>query len=179
MKTIKIIDKKFCESITASELQERVKQLADEINRDYEGCEVDFIIILNGAFIFAGDLLRHINLNCRTMFVRLSSYEGMWTTGVVKQIIGLDERLVNRHLIIIEDIVDSGNTIDNIIAELSDQNCTEVRIATLLFKPDSYKRQHEIHYIGFKIPNDFIVGYGLDYNGYGRNLESIYTIIND
>jgi hypoxanthine phosphoribosyltransferase len=179
MKTIKILDKNFRESITAREIQIRIEQLAKQINQDFSGKEVDFLVVLNGAFMFAAELLKKIHLNCRVLFLRLSSYEGTASSGNVKQIIGLNESIANKNVVILEDIIDSGNTINSLIDRISTQNATEIRIASLLFKPGSYLKQNKIHYIGFEIPNDFIVGYGLDYDGFGRNLESIYTIINE
>jgi hypoxanthine phosphoribosyltransferase len=178
MKTVQILDKNFRESIATVEIQQRIGEIAKRINTDFKGKEVDFLVVLNGAFMFAAELLKHITVNCRTLFIKLSSYEGTSSTGTVKQIIGLHDDLSNRNLIVIEDIIDTGRTIDNLLEQLKNQRCKEIRIVSLLVKPEAYQFGHPIHYKGFDIPNDFIVGFGLDYNGYGRNLESIYTIIN-
>jgi len=179
MKSVKILDKKFHESIAASDIQKRITDLAATINTDFTGKEIDFVVVLNGAFMFAAELLKQIQLNCRVIFVKLASYEGVKNTGTIRQLIGLNESLAGRIVIVLEDIIDSGNTINHIIGQLSGQNASEIFIATLLFKSGVYQEQHKIHYFGFEIPNDFIIGYGLDYNGYGRNLDSIYTIIHE
>jgi len=177
MKKIKVKDKEFALSIEAAEIEKAVVRLADQINKDMEGKVPLFIIILNGAFIFASDLLKKLNLPCEITFVKLSSYTGTKTTHTVRELIGLDEVLKDRSIIIIEDIIDTGITIGHTIETLKHLDAREVKVATLLFKPKAFQKSFDIDYIGIKIPNDFIVGYGLDYDGFGRNYPDIYKIV--
>ncbi len=176
MEKVTILDKQFKKFISAGEIQQKVKELADRINKDFEGKEVVFVGILNGVFMFAADLFRHIRLNARITFLRLASYEGMESTGKVKQLIGLSENLKGHIVIVIEDIVDTGGTLDHIIRQLQSFQPAEIHVATFLLKPDVYHHRIPIDYVGIEVPNKFIVGYGLDYNGYGRNLEGIYIL---
>lgn len=178
MSEVKILDKHFKISISAKKIQKRIAELANQINSDFEGKEVVFVVILNGAFMFASDLYKRIKVESRISFLKLASYQGMSSSGNVKQLIGLNEALKNRTVIIVEDIVDRGHTLNDIYKQLGAFDPREIKIASLLFKPESYQYSYKIDYLGFSIPNDFIIGYGLDYNGYGRNLESIYTIVN-
>jgi len=177
MKEVQILDKSFREYITEEEIIGRIEKLADQINREFEGKEVVFLGILNGAFLFAAELFKRINLKAKISFVKLASYEGTSSSGTIKELIGWNEDIKNKYIIVIEDIVDTGNTLERIVDELVIRKVSGVKIATLLFKPDAYKKDIPVDYIGFKIPNDFVVGYGLDYDGYGRNLPSIYTLI--
>lgn len=178
MKTVKLWDKEFAISYPASAIQKDIAEMAKIINKDMEHEENPlFISILNGSFIFTADVVRYFNFPCEVSFVKLSSYEGTSTTGKVHELIGLTEDIKNRMVVILEDIVDTGITLSKLIATLSSYQPKEVRIATLLYKPDSYKGKAKIDYIGKSIPNDFIVGYGLDYNGLGRNLADIYTLV--
>lgn len=176
-KIISVKDKNFRVSISAEELQKNVKRVADEINRDYAGREVTFVSILNGAFMFASDLLKNITLDCQISFVKLSSYAGTSSTGEVKQLIGLNSDIAGRDIVIVEDIIETGLTIETARKMLSDQGAKSVRIASLIFKPESFKGNYSVDYVGFRLPKSFIVGYGLDYDGYGRNLPEIYTIV--
>jgi hypoxanthine phosphoribosyltransferase len=177
MKEAVILDKKFRELISGKEISRRVDELAKEINRDFEGKEVVFLGILNGAFLFAADLFKRINLKARISFVKLASYEGTKSSGSVKELIGWNEDIKDMQIIIIEDIVDTGHTLELIMGELKVRKVAGIKTVTLLFKPGAYKKKMPIDYIGFKIPNDFVVGYGLDYDGYGRNLPSVYTLV--
>ena len=177
MKEIRILDKRFKEFITAEAIQERIKELAIQINNDMAGKDVVFLGILNGAFLFAADLFRLIDLEARISFVKLASYEGTSSSGSIKELIGWNEDIKNKSIVVIEDIVDTGITLERVIDELVIRKASEIRIATLLFKPEAYTKDIHLDYIGFEIPNDFIVGYGLDYNGYGRNLPSVYALI--
>lgn len=179
MSTVQILDKKFTVSIPASEIQKQIAQIAEQINKDLEGREVVFVVILNGAFMFASDLYKLVNLDSKISFLKLASYQGTSTTGQVKQLIGLNETLTGKTVVVLEDIVDTGHTLDSILKQLGGFEPEEIRIASLLFKPESFLYDYKIDYKGFSIPNDFIIGYGLDYDGFGRNLDSIYTIIND
>jgi hypoxanthine phosphoribosyltransferase len=172
-----IRDKKFRELITGETISKRIHEMAQEINRDYAGKEVVFLGILNGAFLFAADMFKSIDLEARISFVKLASYEGTRTSGSVKELIGWNEDISGMNVIVLEDIVDTGHTLERIIGELTIRKVTGIKIAALLFKPDAYLKNIPIDYIGFKIPNDFVVGYGLDYDGYGRNLPSVYTLV--
>jgi hypoxanthine phosphoribosyltransferase len=172
-----IRDKKFRELITGETISKRINEMAQEINRDYSGKEVVFLGILNGAFLFAADLFKNIDLKARISFVKLASYEGTKTSGSVKELIGWNEDISGMNVIVLEDIVDTGHTLERVVGELTIRKVTGIKIAALLFKPDAYLKNIPIDYIGFKIPNDFVVGYGLDYDGYGRNLPSVYTLV--
>ena len=177
MKKIKVKDLEFTVSITAKEIDKAAQKVADEINRDLKDKTPLFLVILNGAFMFAADLFKKINIECEVSFVKLSSYVGTKTTSTVRELIGLDEVLKDRYVVIVEDIIDTGITMENTIQKLKHLEAADVRIATLLFKPDAFQKDYPIDYIGMEIPNEFIVGYGLDYDGYARNLPDIYTLI--
>jgi len=177
MEKIKIKDKEFSKFINNEDILTAVDMVATQINNDFKDKTPLFLVILNGAFMFAADLFKRLDIECEISFVKLSSYSGTETTENVKQLIGINENLKDRSVVIIEDIVDTGITIENMIIELNNYSPKEIKIATLLLKPDKYKKEHEIDYIAIEIPNDFIVGYGLDYDGYGRNLPDIYKIV--
>ncbi len=179
MDIIKIKDKEFTLSIPESDILAAVKTVAFQINKDLKGTNPLFICVLNGAFMFASDLLKEINFACEITFIKLSSYEGLYTSGSVKEIIGLNESVVGRNIVVVEDIVDTGITMERILESLLAKGAKDIRIATFLQKPDALKRDIKIDYIAMKIPNDFIVGYGLDYDGYGRNLKNIYTVVSN
>jgi hypoxanthine phosphoribosyltransferase len=178
MKEIRVLDKNFKEYISEKEISERIKILAGRINSDFAGREVVFLGILNGAFLFAADLFKHIDLKARISFVKLASYEGTKSSGAIKELIGWNEDIKNKYIIVIEDIVDTGNTLERIVDELVIRKAAEIKIAALLLKPKAYTKEIPIDYVGFEIPNEFVIGYGLDYDGYGRNLPSIYTLVN-
>src|SRR5262249_50020890 len=146
------------------------------INNDYQGKDVVFIAILNGAFMFAADLMKRVTIPCEISFVKVSSYEGMNTSGRVDEVIGLNTDLRNKHVVIVEDIVDTGITIDKVMTLLSAEKPESIKIATLLFKPEAFRGKHKPDFVGFSIPNSFVVGYGLDYNEHGRNTEHIYQL---
>lgn len=178
MKKIKLKDKEFGVSLSSEEIQSIIKQLGKRINSDYKGKETPlFISILNGSFMFTADLLKQIDFNCEITFLKLSSYLGTSSTGNVKELIGINEKIQGRHVIVLEDIVDTGITLEQIVHELQKLNPADIRVSTFLFKPEAYKKNIHIDYIGKEIPNDFIIGYGLDYDGLGRNLPDIYTLI--
>ena len=172
-----IHDKKFQELLTQEVISKRIDDLTQEINRDFKGKDVVFLGILNGAFLFAAELFKRIDLKARISFVKLASYEGTKSSGSVKELIGWNEDIQNKDVIIVEDIVDTGNTLERIIGELELRKVASISIATLLFKPAAYTKTINIDYIGFEIPNDFVVGFGLDYDGYGRNLPSVYKLV--
>jgi hypoxanthine phosphoribosyltransferase len=179
MKTIQVRDKTFSLFIQTDEINAAVEQIAAQVNREMKGKNPLFLVILNGAFIFASDLLKKISIPCEVSFVKLSSYIGTKSTSVVRELIGLDQVPEDRTVVILEDIIDTGITMGVTTEKLKKLGANEVRIATLLFKPDAFKMNFEIDYIGIKIPNDFIVGYGLDYDGYGRNYPEIYKIVEE
>lgn len=177
MKQIRINNKAFKEYISEREINARIFEIAKKINKDFEGEEVVFIGILNGAFLFAAELFKRITLNARISFVKLASYEGTKSSGSIKELIGWNEEIKNKQIIVIEDIVDTGNTLERIVDELIIRKARSIKIVTLLLKPEAYTKDIKVDYVGFEIPNDFVVGYGLDYDGYGRNLPSIYTLV--
>lgn len=179
MHSIRIHDKEFVPSIPSEEILEQVRRVANEINRDYEGQQPLFLVVLNGSFIFAADLMREITLPADVSFVKLASYQGTASSGTVREVIGLNTDITGRPIIIVEDIVESGLTMAHMIATLKKQNPKSVDICTLLLKPEKLEVKLDIKYVAMEIPNDFIVGYGLDYNELGRNLKDIYTIKED
>lgn len=176
MKVIQVKDKNFSLYISGSEIKDRVKNIAAKMNEELADKNPLFLVVLNGAFMFAADLLREIEIPCEVSFVRVSSYEGTSSTGNVKQLIGLDENIEGRTLVIVEDIIDSGITMRETLRMLREKNPADVRVASLFVKPDNLQVELDIHYRCFDIDNDFIVGYGLDYDHAGRNLPDIYKI---
>lgn len=180
MKQVKIHDKNFQLFIPYEKIRATVEKMAENMNNDLAGKNPLFVCILNGSFMFAAELFKRINLiETEISFVKLASYDGDKTTGEIKQLIGLNEKIEGRTVVVLEDIVDSGLTIDNIHLQINQLKPKEVLIATLLLKPDALKKKVQLDYIGMEIPNDFIVGYGLDYDGHGRNLIDIYSVINE
>jgi hypoxanthine phosphoribosyltransferase len=177
MKTIKVKDKEFKLSIKAEEINEAIERIASQLNRDLIGKNPIFLVVLNGAFIFAADLYRKIEIESEISFVQLASYSGMESTSDVKELIGLNEKLRGRTVVILEDIIDSGTTMHYLVNKLRYLGAAEVLLVALLFKPSAFREDFRIDYLGMEIPNDFIVGYGLDYNGYGRNYRDIYKIL--
>jgi len=174
---IKLHDKVFKPFIGEAKLQEAIQKVADKLNKDLKDENPLFLIVLNGAFVFAADLLRKFNYDCDISFIKLSSYSGTKSTHTVREIIGLDYNVKDRTIVLIEDIVDTGITMEHVINQMDKLGAKEVKIATLLFKPGSFQKSYDIDYIALDIPNDFIVGYGLDYDGKGRNIPEIYTIV--
>ena len=177
MEIIRVKDRDFSPFIKENEILSQVVRVAGEINRDFDGKEPLFLCILNGSFMFAADLLKNITIPCNVSFVKLASYQGTDTTGSVKEIMGLNESIEGRHVIIVEDIVDTGFTMRDILDSLSSKGAASVSVCTMLCKPDKLQVDIDIRYIAMNIPNGFIVGYGLDYDGFGRNLRDIYKII--
>lgn len=176
MNTIQVLDKSFEAFLDADRIAAQVKQLAGEINNDYAGKKPLFIAILNGSFMFAADLFKSVSIEAEICFIKLASYKGTKTTGQVVTAIGLDIDIYNRHLIILEDIVDTGKTLGYFIPQLLRQRPASLELAVLLHKPDATQHPLAIKYLGFTIPNKFVVGYGLDYDGFGRNLPGIYQL---
>lgn len=177
MKEVKILDKTFTVSLSEDKIRERIKEVARQINADMADKNPLFLAVLNGSFIFAADLMREITIPCEISFVKLASYQGTTSTGKIKEVIGINEDLTDRTIIIVEDIVESGLTMRRMIETLGTRNPASVHICTLLQKPEKLEVELSIDYVAFKIPNDFIVGYGLDYDQQGRNLKDIYTIV--
>lgn len=153
-----------------------IKSLSDRINKDYADKEVLFLIVLNGAFMFASDLLKQIEGNHRLSFIKLSSYQGLCSNEKVRELIGIDEDLKGRDIIIIEDIIDSGNTMECLRELIIAQEPSSLEICTLMFKPKAFKKDYRIKYVGREISNEFIIGYGFDFDGYGRNIKDIYQL---
>lgn len=176
MKEVKIKDKEFELFISEEQIRESIIKIAKQINTDLDGKDPLFIAVLNGSFMFAGELMKHVSIPSEISFVRMASYQGVKSTGKIKEIYGLEEDIEDRTVVIIEDIVDTGHTMSLILDQLQCDNPKEIKIATLLFKPNALKNNIKLDYIALEIPNDFIVGYGLDYDGYGRNLADIYKI---
>lgn len=179
METIKINDRRFKISIPEAEIKNRIKTVAAQISKDMEGKNPLFLGVLNGAFIFAADLMREMTIPCEISFVKLASYQGTTSTGTIQEVIGINENLTGRTVIIVEDIVESGATMKRMIEQLGTRNPASVHICTLFFKPEKLKEELDLDYVVFHIPDDFIVGYGLDYDQGGRGLKDIYTIVED
>jgi len=174
MKQIK--DKNFVPFIEPLALQARIKELGQQLNKDYNGKNPLLIGVLNGSFMFIGDLFKSIEIECEITFIRVSSYQSTESTGQVKQILGLKEDIKNRHVIIVEDIVDTGMTMQEVLGQLASQKPASIKIMTLLYKPEALKVPLKVDYAGFEIENKFVIGYGLDYDGMGRNLDAIYVV---
>lgn len=174
--TITILDKQFVKFIDGADIDKAVQRIADQINADYQGDKPVLIITLNGAVVFAVDLLKRLTVDCQITCIRLSSYAGLKCTNHVNSLIGLTDDLRGRRVIVVEDIVDTGNTYVYINAMLRKQGVRDLRMATMTIKEDVYDKELPVHYVGFSIPDRFVVGRGLDYNGYGRNLNDIYRL---
>lgn len=174
---IQILDKTFEPYISSNDIQNHIQELAQKLDQDYRDKNPLMLGILNGSFMFASDLMKALDIDPEISFIKLASYEGTSSTGNVQELIGVNENIKDRHILIIEDIVDTGNTLEKIIKLLEKQNPASVEIVTLLYKPDAYKKSLPVKYIGIEIPNKFVVGYGLDYDGRGRSLEEIYQIV--
>ncbi len=179
METVKIHDKDFSHYISSTKIAEVVESLASQIKEDIKEETPIFIGILNGSFIFTADFLRAYKGSCEVSFIKLASYCQTESTGKVNQLLGINEDLTNRTVIVLEDIIDTGNTLQKIYDILKDEPLKELKVATLFFKPDVFKKELHIDYVGMSIPDDFIVGYGLDYDRLGRNLPDIYKLKNN
>ncbi len=176
MPTVTLHDKVFEPFIDEQKIKDAISALASQINTDYKDKNPLFLGILNGSFIFAADLFRQITGAAEISFLKLASYQGTTTTGQITELIGLNETLHDRHVIIVEDIVDTGITLEKIIHILQQKSPSSIAVATLLFKPEAYQKAYPIKYAGIRTGNDFLVGYGLDYDGLGRNLKEIYKL---
>lgn len=176
MQTIKIQDKEFIPYLSQTEVEEAIKRLAKKLNTDYEGKQPLFIPILNGAFMFAAELFKYISIPCQINFIKLASYNGTLSSGNVATTIGLDKNVKDKHVIVLEDILDTGNTLNNFLPQLKNQQPASLKIAALLHKPEATVHEVKLDYNCFKIPNKFVIGFGLDYNGFGRNIPAIYQL---
>lgn len=176
MKKVKVLDKEFELVIPEADILKSIAEMAKQIGKDINGKDTIFLAILNGAFMFATDLLKQLDRDCQVSFIKFASYEGIMSTGNVKQLIGLNDDISEKYVVILEDIVDTGLTIENIVDELKQHNPAEIRIATLFHKP-GISPNVKVDYVGMDLPNDFIIGYGLDYNGHGRNFKDVYKLV--
>jgi hypoxanthine phosphoribosyltransferase len=176
MTTLRVHDKNFKSYISEEEIRQKVKELANILNLDYQDKKPIFIAILNGAFIFAADLFKSLTIDAEISFIKLASYKGMKSSGQVLTAIGLDIELFNRHVVILEDIVDTGKTLHEFLPQLWHQQPASLKIVALLHKPAAGVFPLNVDYVGFEIPDKFVVGYGLDYNGLGRNTAAIYQL---
>lgn len=175
MDVVRLHDLKFRTYISAETIRKRVQEMGVAMNHDLRQERPLFIGILNGVFMFAGELMQQLDIECEITFVKLSSYEGTTSSGEVKTLIGLNTELKGRNVVVLEDIVDTGKTVSEFLKYLATLQPESVRVAALLFKPDALESDMDIDYIGFKVPNEFLVGFGLDYDGLGRNLKDIYV----
>lgn len=171
---MKVRDKHFSLIIRKEEIVSRVIEIANEINRDYQNKDLLFLAVLNGSFVFVADLVRHVTVPCEISFIKLASYRMTQSSGEVREIIGLNESISGRHVVIVEDIIDTGLTLSKAIYEIDALAPASVNIVSLLFKPETLRVEIDPKYVGFYLPDKFVVGYGLDYDGYGRNLNEIY-----
>jgi len=173
---MKIKNKSFKVLIDEHTLQDKIASLAHKINKDYKDKRPLFIGILNGSFMFVADIMKTVNIESEISFIKLASYTEMSSSGNVRELIGLSENLFNRHVVVLEDIIDSGLTISSVLEELKERGAASVEIATMLLKPEALKVDLAIKYVGFEITNEFVVGFGLDYDGIGRNTRAIYQL---
>ncbi len=176
MSTIQVLDKKFVPFISAETIQHKIKDLSVQLDKDYAGKKPLFIAVLNGSFIFAADLFKSLTIEAEICFIKLASYKGTRSTGHVITSIGLDAEINDRHIIILEDIIDTGKTMHSFLPQVINQQPLSLKIAVLLHKPEATEFEVKIDYCCFSIPNKFVVGYGLDYDGFGRNISEIYQL---
>lgn len=176
MQRVTLKDKTFVPYITSDKIAESVKQVAQKINADLASENPLFLVVLNGSFMFAADLLKEVTIPCEISFIKLASYHGTSSTGTVTEMIGLTEEVKGRTIVVVEDIVDTGVTIEKLVTLLTKKEVKQIKIASFLLKPDAYKKDTKIDYVGMEIPNDFVVGYGLDYDGLGRNMKDIFVL---
>jgi hypoxanthine phosphoribosyltransferase len=176
MQQIKVHDKNFVPFLTEEQIQSRIKEMAEAISKDYADKKPLFLSILNGSFMFSADLFKYLTIDAEISFIKLASYKGIKSTGHVITAIGLDHDLIERDIVILEDIVDTGKTLTAFLPQLQHHQPTSLKIAALLHKPEAMQYPIKIDYLGFSIPNKFVVGYGLDYDGLGRNLKEIYQL---
>lgn len=178
MTTITIKDKQFKPYLTSEKIEAAVKKIAQSINSEFKNETPVFLAVLNGSFMFASDLLKQIVIPCRISFIKLASYHGTSSTGLVTELIGLTEDITNCTVVVLEDIVDTGTTVEKIIPLLKNRGAKQIKVASVFFKPMALKKEIKVDYVGIEVPNDFVVGYGLDYDGYGRNLKDVFVVDN-
>lgn len=176
MQRVTLKDKTFVPYITSDKIQESVRQMSKKINADLAEETPLFLVVLNGSFMFAADLLKEVTIPCELSFIKLASYHGTSSTGTVTEMIGLTEEIKGRTVVVVEDIVDTGVTIEKLVALLIKKEVKQIKIASFLLKPDAYTKDIKVDYVGMEIPNDFVVGYGLDYDGLGRNMKDIFVL---
>lgn len=176
MSELKVLDKTFVPFLSQETIQEKIKEVAQAINKEYEGKKPLFVAVLNGSFMFAADLFKEVTIDAEICFIKLASYKGTQSTGHVITAIGLDSNITDRHIIVVEDIIDTGNTLHSFLPQLYNQHPASLKIATLLHKPEATIHPLNIDYCCISIPNKFVVGYGLDYDGFGRNTKEIYQL---
>jgi len=176
MQEVEIFGKKFKKSISEKMVQRAIAKIAVKLNQRLTGKDVVFLSVLNGSFMFVSDLLKRINFPCQVSFVKMTRYKGTSTYSEIKNLIGINEDLSNKTVVILEDIIDSGITIDETLKLVNEHNPKEILIASMLFKPEAFQSKFKIDYFGFSIPNNFVIGCGLDYNGFGRNYPDIYSL---
>jgi hypoxanthine phosphoribosyltransferase len=169
-------DKTFVPYITSDKILESVHLMAQKINEDLKNDMPLFLVVLNGSFMFAADLLKEVVIPCEICFIKLASYHGTSSTGTVSELIGLTDEIKGRTVVIVEDIVDTGITLEKLIGVLQKRDVKQIKVASFLFKPESYTKNIAVDYVGMEIPNDFVVGYGLDYDGLGRNMKDVYVL---
>lgn len=176
MQEVEIFGKKFKKSISEEQIQKAIADIAVKLNQRLRGKDVVFLCVLNGSFMFVSDLLKRINFPCQVSFIKMARYKGTSAHGEIKNLIGINEDLNNKTVVILEDIIDSGITIDETLKLVNEHNPKEILISSMLFKPDAFQSNFKIDYFGFSIPNKFVIGCGLDYNGFGRNYPDIYSL---
>ncbi len=176
MQRVTLKDKTFVPYITSDKISVSVKQLAQKINADLVNDMPLFLVVLNRSFMFAADLLKEVSIPCEISFIKLASYHGTSSTGTVTEMIGLTEEIKGRTVVVVEDIVDTGVTLEKLVALLTKKEVKQIKVASFLLKPEAYKKDIPVDYVGMEIPNDFVVGYGLDYDGLGRNMKEIYVL---
>jgi len=176
MQRVTLKDKTFIPYITADKISESVKKMAVKINAELVNEMPLFLVVLNGSFMFAADLLKEVTIPCEISFIKLASYHGTSSTGTVTEMIGLTEEIKGRTVVVVEDIVDTGITLEKLMILLTKKEVKQVKVASFLLKPEAYKKDMIVDYVGMEIPNDFVVGYGLDYDGLGRNMKEIFVL---
>lgn len=176
MQRVTLKDKTFVPYITSDKILESVKQMSKKINSELAQETPLFLVVLNGSFMFAADLLKEVTIPCEISFIKLASYHGTSSTGTVTEMIGLTEDLKGRTVVVVEDIVDTGVTLEKLVSLLTKKEVKQIKVASFLLKPDAYTKDIKVDYVGMEIPNDFVVGYGLDYDGLGRNMKDIFVL---
>jgi hypoxanthine phosphoribosyltransferase len=179
VKRIRLADRNFELSIPYEDIEYAISTVASDMNRDLKDSDPLMICVLNGSFMFAADLMKKLTFPCQITFVKLSSYEGTQSTGKVKSVIGLTESIKDRTIVVLEDIIDTGVTMTHVLKQLNELGPKEIKVAALFYKPDVCRCEISIDYVGMSIPDDFVVGFGLDYKGYGRNLTDLYTVVEE